>query len=105
MVCTSLLCDKPLPRNNSVVGFHGRHKIHCTDTYQTRICLFTVRVQNPTRHRLMIGSGAHQAPCVARLQASKRASGGLVTNFHTLAKFRILKSQFLSSTQQDAVFN
>jgi len=49
-------------------------------------------VQIPTRHRLMIGSGAHQAPYVARLQVPKRASGELVTNFHTLAKFRILEA-------------
>jgi hypothetical protein len=33
-------------------------------------------VQNPARHPLMIGSGAHQAPYVARIHVSKRAGGG-----------------------------
>jgi hypothetical protein len=96
MVCTSLLCDMPLPRN-IMQSTRFTAPIRTKPESVSSPC-----VQNPTRRRLMIGSGAHQAPSVARLQVSKRASGGLVTKFHILAKFRILEatSPFLHTARR-----
>jgi len=86
MVSTSLSCDMPLPRNN-MQGTRFTAPIRTKPESVSSPC-----VQNPTRRLLMIGSGGHHAPYVARLQVSKRANGGLVTKFHTLAKFRILEA-------------